>query len=52
MYGTDVNAQLKSMGIIPDDIAAQMDAEKSGWQDTFGKDLGVAKDIGVKIPGG
>ena len=55
IYGTDVNAQLKAMGIVPEDINAQMNAEKSGWQDTFGKDLGVLGDIGkagMKIAGG
>jgi hypothetical protein len=37
MYGTDVGAQLKSMGIIPSDISADVNAGKSGWlQDTEG----------------
>ncbi len=31
LYGTDVNAQLKAMGIIPEDINAEVNAGKSGW---------------------
>lgn len=31
MYGTDVGAQLKAMGIIPEDINAGVNAGKSGW---------------------
>jgi hypothetical protein len=31
MYGTDVGAQMKSMGMVPEDINAQVNAGKSGW---------------------
>lgn len=31
LYGTDVNAQMKAMGIIPEDINAEVNAGKSGW---------------------
>ena len=31
LYGTDVGAQLKAMGIVPDDINAEVNASKSGW---------------------
>lgn len=37
MYGTDVGAQLKAMGIIPSDIEANLKAGDSGWlQNTMG----------------
>lgn len=37
LYGTDVNAQMKAMGIIPEDINAEVNAGKSGWlQNTEG----------------
>lgn len=37
MYGTDVGAQLKAMGIIPEDINSTVNAGKSGWlQNTEG----------------
>ena len=32
LYGTDVNAQLRAMGLIPEDINAQVNAGKSGWE--------------------
>ena len=35
LYGTDVTAQLHAMGLIPQDINAEANAEKVGWlQDT------------------
>lgn len=47
MYGTDVNAQLKAMGIVPEDINAETNAGNSGWlQNTVGtiSALGGAKN--------
>jgi hypothetical protein len=31
LYGTDVGAQLKSMGLVPEDIGAELQAGKQGW---------------------
>jgi hypothetical protein len=54
LYGTDVNAQLKAMGLVPEDINADVNAGKSGWlQNTEGAlntigglGLGAAKAAG------
>jgi hypothetical protein len=35
LYGTDVGAQLKAEGLVPEDINAALNANKTGW----GKDL-------------
>ena len=35
VYGTDVGAQLKAEGLVPEDINAMVNADKTGW----GKDL-------------
>jgi hypothetical protein len=35
IYGTDVGAQLKAEGIVPEDINAMLNANKTGW----GKDM-------------
>lgn len=32
LYGTDVSAQLRAMGLQPEDINAQVNAGKSGWE--------------------
>jgi hypothetical protein len=51
LYGTDVNAGLKAQSLVPDDIKAWADADKTGWlQDTLGTlstlgSLGGAKGI-------
>ena len=51
MYGTDVNAQLKAMGIVPEDINADVNAGKSGWlQDTEGV-LGTLSGMGKNAAG-
>jgi hypothetical protein len=51
MYGTDVNAQLKAMGIIPEDINAGLNAGKSGWlQNTEGV-LGTLSGMGSSAAG-
>jgi hypothetical protein len=31
LYGTDVNAQMRAMGLIPEDINAEVGANKTGW---------------------
>ncbi len=31
LYGTDVNAQLKAQGLVPEDINSWVNAGKSGW---------------------
>jgi hypothetical protein len=37
LYGTDVNAQLKAEGLVPEDINSWVSAGKSGWlQNTLG----------------
>lgn len=37
LYGTDVNAQLKAEGLVPEDINSWVNAGKSGWlQNTLG----------------
>ena len=54
LYGTDVGAQMKSMGIQNEDINSQIEAGKSGWlQNTMGvigtlggMGLGAAKAAG------
>lgn len=35
MYGQDVQAQLHAMGLVPEDINAQVNAGKSGWLQNF-----------------
>lgn len=46
LYGTDVSAELRAMGILPEDVNAGANAGRSGWlQNT----LGV---IGALKPGG
>ena len=55
LYGTDVNAQLKAMGIDTNDINAEVNAGKSGWLQNgldiastlSGMGLGAAKAAGV-----
>lgn len=52
LYGTDVNAQLKAQGLVPEDINAWMNAGRSGWlQDTEGviNTLGGAAKTGAGI---
>lgn len=37
LYGTDVSAQLRAMGLMPEDVNAASEAGKSGWlQNTLG----------------
>lgn len=37
LYGTDVSAQLRAMGLLPEDVNAGANAGRSGWlQDTTG----------------
>ena len=37
LYGTDTDAMLKAMGLVPQDIQAQAAADKTGWvQDLSG----------------
>ena len=37
LYGTDVNAGLKAQSLVPDDIKAWADADRTGWlQNTLG----------------
>jgi hypothetical protein len=31
LYGTDVNANLKAQGLLPEDVNAEVNAGKSGW---------------------
>ena len=57
VYGTDVGAQLKAQGLVPEDLTAVAKADESGWQqDLQGwlKALGGAAQgagaLGVKIP--
>ena len=35
VYGTDVGAQIKAEGLVPEDINAMVNADKTGW----GKDM-------------
>jgi hypothetical protein len=58
LYGTDVGAQLKAQGLVPEDINAWANADKTGWlQDTTGMlgalgSLGMgAGAVGLKAPG-
>jgi hypothetical protein len=54
LYGTDVTAQMKAMGLIPEDVNAAANASKEGWlQNTLatiqtlgGLGLGSAKAAG------
>lgn len=47
LYGTDVTAQLRAMGLIPGDINAATNASKTGWlQDTEGA-LGTLGNLGL-----
>jgi hypothetical protein len=47
VYGTDVGAQLKSMGLIPEDIGTELAAGRQGWlQNTEGA-LGTLGNIGL-----
>lgn len=48
LYGTDVNAQLKAMGLEPEDINANVNAGKSGYfQNLFGAGPGQPGIAGV-----
>jgi hypothetical protein len=58
VYGTDVGAQLKAQGLVPEDLNAVAKADESGWQqDMQGwmKALGGAAQgagaMGLKFPG-
>jgi|ERR1700734_792893 len=55
LYGTDVSAQLKAMGLVPEDINSEVNAGKSGWLqntlDTIGTLTGSA-NVGNKIATG
>jgi hypothetical protein len=55
LYGTDVNAQLKAMGIQDQDLQTAIQAGNSGWlQNTMGVIGGLASDAskGAGIAGG
>jgi hypothetical protein len=52
VYGTDVGAQLKAMGLVPEDINAEVNAGKSGWLQNFNETLGTLEGgamTGAKI---
>lgn len=50
--GTDINADLKAQGLVPEDIKAWTDASKSGWlQNTLGVLDTLSGGKGFKIPG-
>lgn len=41
MYGTDVEAQLKAQGLVPEDINAWADANKTGWVQNVDETIGA-----------
>jgi hypothetical protein len=54
LYGTDTNAQLKAMGLIPQDVDASTKAYGTGdWMSTLNRTLGTVGSIGASFfPGG
>lgn len=51
LYGTDVSAQLRAMGLIPEDVNAETNAGKSGWLQNTLDTIGTIGSLGPKIPG-
>jgi hypothetical protein len=48
LYGTDTNAMLKAMGLVPEDVNAEANAGKSGWLQDF---TGIMSALGGAAQG-
>lgn len=48
MYGTDVSAELKAQGLVPEDINAWANANNSGWVQNVDQTLAAVRGAGFK----
>ena len=46
LYGTDVSAQLRAMGLVPEDVNAEVNAGKSGWLQNTLDTIGTIGSLG------
>jgi hypothetical protein len=51
VYGTDVGAQLKAQELVPEDINAWVNANKTGWQQNLEQALETGADVYSKFKG-
>lgn len=52
LYGTDVEAGLKAQGLVPEDINAWANANKTGWVQNVDETLKALQGAGGKTAGG